>query len=430
VSTFYRSRFFWISVALTVFAGLGAAVIHAVTQGRAFEKVLVGELSARRGRLEDLARRREIVTLPLEAARGSSLGVSNANQVLSAFLAKEGWVDALWVYPASGPQRILALRRPDSSGRGEELTDLEKRHGAALPPENGFWLSSKSQTWLLMRIEVPGLFSTAGWLYALADPWANGVHKLFPLSVVTRAEEGAMVSAPWPGGGGFWGMAGDGFVTMRRIVISGKPVYLRLRIPWPWFLGVIALLSAALLLGSPKVHGWHRRPPRKKGHKDRALGTHVAQVVSQEMGPALRRMQREVQTLVRRISRDEVERRYGGDGFRNLRDYTERTAAKTPEELKAEEALYAGMKLPEGKKTALIKDPNVPTEIVFDFDIGDLITDAPFDAEAAAVEAAEAARSTEDYSEGKTKMVEDGAEKKLVFDDTLLGRFDEIDTGN
>jgi hypothetical protein len=431
VSTYYKKWHFWIGITLAVCVGLGLAVIHGVYQGRGFEKNLISELSVRRERLENLARRRELVTLPLESARGSHIGVSNAAGVLTAFAIKEAWVDALWVYAAATPQRILVVRRPDASGRGDELTELEKRHAAAPPPESGQWLSSRSQTWLLMRIEVPGLFSTAGWLYALADPWASGAHKLFPLSVVARADDGAFLNIPWPGGGGYWGIAGDGLTILRRIDISGKPVFLRVGFPWIWILSAIVLLSLAWFLGAPRLRGWQVGPKRGKGHKDKALGTHVAQVVSQEMAPALRRMQKEVQTLVRRISRDEVQRRFGGEGFRNLRELSERSAAKTEDEIKAEEALYANMVLPEGKKTALIKDPNIPTEIVFDFDIGDLITDAPFDAEAAAAQAreAEAAKGTEDYSEGKTKMVDDGAEKKVVFDDTLHGRFDEIEKG-
>lgn len=163
-----------------------------------------------------------------------------------------------------------------------------------------------------------------------------------------------------------------------------------------------------------------------------ALGTEVAQVVSQEMGPALRRMQREVHTLVRRMTRDEVQRRFSGSGFRNLQEVYEKRAARTPEELEAEKALLAGITLPDGKKTALIEDPTIAKEVVFDFDLGDRILEVPFDAEAAAEEARleKESKGKDDFAEGKTKLVEDDTEKRVVFDDTLSGKFDEIETGS
>lgn len=402
-------------LALMAFAVWGAwAGRSAATR---FTKDVVADLVARTARLEKLSLRPEMVTLPFDAVRGSREGLERSTTYLKGWTEKEPWVDAVWVQGADGARVFSFARNPTN----EVLAALEKTNAAAFAGAVPPWVQVKGHSVLIIQQEIPSLFGSLGRILVLCLPWREA--GLLSRSVLPDpAKAGLDLQIAWPGLPLHQGIGAGGWHNLYGVSFSGRQVWVDTVLPL-WWLPIFALVFMALVWLIPDRRG-------------RGMGKTAAPVLAprstggiQEVAPTLRHMQRNMEGILRRLNRGDLERRLGGQGYRHLQAGGGVQVEKSAEELAREDALYANIKLPEGKKTALIEDPTVPVEIVFDFDLGERFDEVVFDFAAAAAEKEKEKNDPhkDDFAEGKTKLVEDGEPSRIAFDDKLAGNLDEID---
>ncbi len=370
--------------------------------------------------LEILSRRSEILTLPFRTSLGEK--PEDAGKILREMTESQRAI--LWIQVVSPTGNLLA------GGGQSQVADIFKTNetffSGITSNEERHWFEVNGVSLLVMESEVRGLFQNAvARIRALADPWPQPAGNAFRSFNVSAKPAGSFaVPIFLPGFHQAFGFDGKGVHYSQEFATAGKKFFLGERMTWPAFLTVFLIFEILFLLSlriflSLRENFQSLSAGRAK--REDVLSNDVAVLVNEEMTPVLRQVQFDLRKLIRRLSQEK-----DSAGVRDIHEVTSGEKSKTEEELRQEEEMYAKIELPDGKKTALIEDPGIRKEIVFDFDLDDRFTELKVDLAALQREKDEEKSAPGEFEEGKTKLVEDGEAKAVVWDKDLPLVYEEI----
>lgn len=424
MSNLFKNIFFVLSPIFFLGTFWIYALLSTFEESRDIQNELSQSLRSAKSDLEILARRSEILTLPFRSSLGEK--PEETAQVLRETAEGQPMMLWLWVASLDGKTLYATGGRTQSASLFKTNVALQQ---ALLTNRDGKWYEVGGKSFLAVESEVRGLFQNAvARIVALADPWrleTGGTFKSFSVSVSPAGS--FIIPISLPGFHQAFGFGSEGIVYSQEFKAAGRTFYLVEKMSWGAFALVAALFEILFVLIL-----WMFRSLRQNLHslsstkvsREEILSNDIAVLVNEEMTPVLRQVQFDLKKLIRRLS---VEKEVAG--VRDLREVNSTEKSKTEEELKKEEEMYALIELPDGKKTALFEDPGVRKEIVYDFELDDHLTELRVDLAALEKEKEEEKAAPGEFEEGKTKLVEDGEAKEIVWEKDLPLTYEEIPYG-
>ncbi|MBL8995418.1 MAG: hypothetical protein JNM63_18880 [Spirochaetia bacterium] len=424
MSNLFKNLFFLLSPVFFLGAFWTYALLSTFEESRDIQNELSQSLRSAKSDLEILARRSEILTLPFR----SSLGEKPEDTTKILRETAEGQPMMLWLWVASLDGKILY-----ATGGQTQAAPLFKTNASLqrelLTNRDSKWYEVGGKSFLAVESEVRGLFQNAvARIVALADPWKLEPGNRFKSFRVSVSPAGSFViPVPFPGFRQAFGFEGSGLYYSQEFKAAGRTFFLDEKMSWGSFALVFALFEIvfvfALGIFRSLRENLHSLSSNKVSRED-ILSNDIAVLVNEEMTPVLRQVQFDLRKLIRKLSMEKETA-----GVRDLREVHSTEKNKTEAELKQEEEMYARIELPEGKKTALFEDPGVRKEIVYDFELDDKFTELRVDLAALEKEKEEEKAAPGEFEEGKTKLVEDGEAKQIVWDKDLPLTYEEIPYG-
>lgn len=421
MSNLFKNTFFLLSPVFFIGAFWLYALLSTFEESRDIQNELNQSLRLAKSDLDILARRSEILTLPFRSSLGEK--PEDTSKILRETAEAQPMMRWLWVaspegktlFASGGQNQTAPLFKTNAALQNAVLTNRESR-----------WYEVGGKSLLAVESEVRGLFQNAvARIVALTDPWTLGPGNRFRAFGVSVSPAGSFVlPVPFPGFHQAFGFDGAGVVYSQEFKAAGRTFFLGEKMSWGSF-ALIFILFEILFAFSL----WAFRSLRANLHslssvnvsRQDVLSNDIAVLVNEEMAPVLKQVQLDLKKLIRRLSTEKETA-----GVRDLREVNSAEKSKTEDELKKEEEMYAKIELPDGKKTALFEDPGVRKEIVYDFDLDDKFTELRVDLAALEKEKEEEKATPGEFEEGKTKLVEDGEAKEIVWDKDLPLSYEEI----